>query len=301
MLGFRWRVWFCLLIGLFSIAYAFTTEELEMFQLQNEIVRVYNNKDLDFYKLLKLPKLKDSTSQEIRKNLRKLSKTHHPDKNQKYRKLYERLSLATKLLENDSHRKTYDYYLKNGFPRYDYSKGGFHFSKVQPKTWFIAGFIYVACGLIHLIILRLQNDGNKSRINRFLREVRAQDTSSGLGEKRLLFKQGADDEGKEIIVRLGDVYAVQPDGQEALISTKDITSPGVRDCLLVTLPLWIWRTSIGRLFVTEKPAAASVAPKSEESSKEKEKEKEKSPRLDPKKNTMELPNGKVLHSRKKNL
>ncbi|SCU82962.1 LAFA_0D01002g1_1 [Lachancea sp. 'fantastica'] len=296
MLGFRWRLLFCFLIGLTSLASAFTTEEFEMFQLQNEIVKVYNNKELDFYQLLKLPKLRDSTSQEIRKNLRKLSKTYHPDKNKKYRKLYERLSLATKLLENDSHRKTYDYYLKNGFPNYDHSKGGFYFSKVQPKTWFIAVFLYVACGMIHLVILRLQNDGNKSRINRFLRDVRAQDNTNGLGERRLVFKQGADDEGKEIVVRLGDVYAVQPDGQEALISTKDIKSPGIRDCLLVTLPLWAWKKSFGRfLFSNDKPATKNVAPKSEAT-----KEKQKPRRVDPKDNTLELPNGKVLHSRKKN-
>ncbi|SCV04671.1 LAME_0H20296g1_1 [Lachancea meyersii CBS 8951] len=298
MFGSRLRLLLCFLVGIAALAYAFTPEEVEMFQLQNEIVKAYKNKDLDFYKLLKLPKLRESTSQEIRKNLRKLSKTYHPDKNKKYRKLYERLTLATKILENDSYRKTYDYYLKNGFPAYDHGKGGFYFSKVQPKTWFIATFLYVACGIIHFVILRLQNDGNRTRIERFLRDVRSQDNTSGLGEKRLLFKQSADDEGKEIIVRMGDVYVVQPDGVEAHISTSDIKSPGLRDCMLVTLPLWFWNKSFGRLF------ASTMVPDTSSVSKPKaSNQRQKSDRVSPnaKGNTMELPNGKVLHSRKKNL
>lgn len=85
---------------------------------------------MDFYKFVKIKKSKDSTSKEIIKNLRKLAKKYHPDKNKKYRKLYERLNLATNILSNDERKKMYDYYLKNGFPDYDFNKGDYFFSRM---------------------------------------------------------------------------------------------------------------------------------------------------------------------------
>ncbi|SCU95473.1 LADA_0G15808g1_1 [Lachancea dasiensis] len=298
MFSSSWSLLICALLGFVSLAKAFTPEEVQIFQLQQELVKTYRNPDLDFYKMLKLPKLRDSSSAEIRKNLRKLAKTYHPDKNKKYRKLYERLSLATKILENDSQRKIYDYYLKNGFPNYDFKKGGFYFTRVQPKVWAIGIFIFLSCGLIHFIILRLQNDGNKNRIERFLREVKAQDDTLGLGEKRLLFRQNPDEEGREIIVRFGEVYAVQSDGKEALISTKDIVNPGISDSLLLTLPLWMWRKSVGCLFnFTTSVKNTNELPENKPSSED---SKPKPIRIHGSGEKLELPNGKVVRSRKKN-
>ncbi|SCU88117.1 LANO_0D01156g1_1 [Lachancea nothofagi CBS 11611] len=297
MLKLQWNVLLCCLLGLIPLIAAFTPDEVQIFQLQQEIEKTYGA-DLDLYQLLKLPKLRESSSLEIRKNFRKLSKTYHPDKNKKYKKLYERLNLATKILIDESQRKVYDYYLKNGFPKYDFKKGGFYFTRVQPKVWVISSLVYLACGFIHFIILRLQNDGNKARIERFLREVKTQDDTNGLGEKRLLLKQNPKEEGKQLVVKLGEVFVVQPDGSEALISTQDIKNPGIADCLLVTLPLWVWNKSIGRMVSKPKPSGdkgVSEEPKHSSS----ETKKNKSSRASRGSDKMELPNGKIVQSRKK--
>ncbi|CAR24652.1 Erj5p [Lachancea thermotolerans CBS 6340] len=292
MLHLQWKALVLILVSLVSLSIAFTPEEVQIFQLHQEIQKY--GKNVDFYKLLKLPKLKESTSQEIRKNFRQLSKKYHPDKNQKYRKLYERLNLATKILSNDSQRKTYDYYLKNGFPKYDFNKGGFFFSRVRPSTWFTLAFIYIACGLIHYVLLRLQNDGNKARIERFLREVKAQDDTNGLGEKQLLLRQSENDEGKKIIVRLGDVFVLQPDGTEALVSTKEIKNPGISESILVSLPFWLWSKSVGKLTGGFTGPKDSSNPSTSRAFSNKRATRNKGPGA-----TMDLPNGKVLHSRKK--
>lgn len=287
-----------LLIGLISLALAFTPEEVQIFQLQQEVKNKYGDK-VDLYKLLKLPKLRESTSQDIRKNFRKLSKKYHPDKNKNYKKVYELINLATKILSDDSQRKTYDYYLKNGFPKYDFKKGGFYFSRVQPKTWFILAFIYVACGLIHYVLLKLQNDANKTRIERFLREVRAQDDTNGLGEKRLLFRQSIEDEGKEIIVRLGDVFAVQPDGSEAQITTEGLKNPGLADSALVSLPLWFWKKTLGRL-ASGKNDSKKSAPSTDKGTKKSTTAPKKSGmRARKEGDSLKLPNGQVVRPRKK--
>lgn len=234
-------------ICLIGYAIAFTPQEIEIFKLQKEIVQKYGNSknleggdsNMDFYKLLKLPKMRDSTSKEITKNLRKLAKKYHPDKNKKYRKLYERLSLATQILANDERRKQYDYYLKNGFPDYDFSKGGFFFNRVQPKTWVILGFVYIAVSVIHYVILRLTCTSNKRRIVGFINQCKEQDDTNGMGEKRLSFKQHEEDEPKELILRFGDVFIIEEDGSESLISPSTVNEPSVFDSMFFRLPIWI--------------------------------------------------------------
>lgn len=287
--------WQAVLIAVFvlsSLAYCFTTEEIEIFQLQKEITKRYG---VDFYRFLELPRLKDSTPKEIAKNFRKLSKKYHPDKNKKYKKRFERLNLVSKILSDSSQRKTYDYYFKNGFPDYDFSKGGFFFKRTQPKVWFILAFLYIACGLIHLVLLKLQNNSNKTRIKRFLRDVRQQDDTNGLGEKHLVLKRSEEDIGKEIIVRFGDVFVVQSDGIEAQVSLNDIKDPGLQDCMLVLLPLWLWKKTLGRLIIKSPVILDSdISSKTSKLSK-------KNTKINNGGDVMELPNGTVIHSRKKKI
>ncbi|CCD23651.1 Erj5p NDAI_0B06200 [Naumovozyma dairenensis CBS 421] len=291
--------------------YCFTASEIEIFQLQKELEKKYGA-DIDFYKFLKLPKLAHSSSREITKNLRKLSKKYHPDKNKKYKKLYQRLNLATQFLANDELRKNYDYYLKNGFPDYDFSKGGFFFTRVQPKTWFIMSFIYLIAGFIHYVLLTLQSKSNKRRTEDFIKQCKAQDDTNSLGEKRLFFKQHEEDEGKELLVKFGDVYIVESDGSQTLISTDTIKDPTIFDSLLFRLPLWFWNKSLGR-FV--KFPSRTINNNASDSSNDKrlgslakEEKAEAVPRSITTTKTVSsksgqekkiLPNGKVIYSRKK--
>lgn len=283
---------------LLTLVYCFTTEEVEVFQLQQELVEKYGD-EIDLYKFLKLPKSRGSNSKEIIKNLRKLSKKYHPDKNPKYKKLYERLSKATQILSNDYRRKTYDYYLKNGFPDYNFSRGGFIFKRVQPKTWFLLMFLYIVASGVHYALLRLQNTSNKRRIDGFIQQCKEQDDSRGLGEKRLMFKQHEGDEPKEIIVRYGDVYLVEEDGNESLISSDTITDPSVFDCMFFRIPVGIWNLTLGR-FLPKKVQPTKNEPQLEQNKQaEDKKSKNQAAKGKGGQKKMTLPNGKVIHSRKK--
>lgn len=293
-----------LLLLIIGIAYAFTPNEVEIFQMQAELVKKYGD-GMDFYKFLKLPKLRASTSKEIGKNLRNLSKKYHPDRNKKYKKLYESLNIVTKILSDDSRRKTYDYYLKNGFPDYNYSKGGFFFKRVQPKTWFIIFFIYVVTSIIHYCLLILQNNSNKKRIDSFIKQCKENDDTNGLGEKKLSFKQHADAEPKNILITFGDVYVVEESGKKSLISTDTIQGPSVFDTLFFKLPLSLWNFTLGRFFNKDDLESLGTDEEeddlasTEQSAKavKKSKKKKSTPVEGQKK--MVLPNGKVIYSRKK--
>ncbi|AMD22678.1 HHL092Wp [Eremothecium sinecaudum] len=234
------RFTWCFVLLLATLAYCFTPDEIEIFQLQKELVDKYGSK-MNFYKFLKLKNLDKATAKDITKQFRSLSKKYHPDKNRNNRKLYERLTLVAKILGNGEKRKTYDYYLKYGFPEYNFAKGGFVFKRSKLHAWIAVGFVYFACGIIHWVILKIQNNANKRRINGFLKEVKSYDDTLGLGEKRLSFKYSQDSEEKQIMVRYGDVFVVQPDGTEAEITVKDVKDPGLRDTMLFTLPMWFCR------------------------------------------------------------
>ncbi|CDO91711.1 unnamed protein product [Kluyveromyces dobzhanskii CBS 2104] len=243
-------VCYVLIFSLLSaVAYCFTRDEIEIFQLQQELHKKYGS-DMNFYKFLKLPNLKRSTSTEIAKNFKKLARKYHPDKNPKHRNLYERINLITKLLSDEGHRKTYDYYLKNGFPKYDYKKGGFFFKRVTPSVWFTLFFLYILAGLIHFVLLRLHNNANKRRIQSFVTKVKEQDNTNGLGESKLVFKESEESEGKQLLVKFGEVFVVQEDESLAKISTEDISDPRITDTLLVKLPKWFWNKTLGKLVST---------------------------------------------------
>lgn len=303
---FRFRSVLLLLLCLVSIAFCFSPQEVEMFQLQKEIVDKYNDKlteEIDFYKFLRLPDGQKSTTKQITKNLRKLSRKYHPDKNPKYRKLYERLNLATKILSNESLRKTYDYYLKNGFPDYDFKKGGFFFQRVKPATWFLLSFVFLAASFMHLVILKLQYKSNVRRITSFIQQCKAQDDTDGLGEKRLFFKQHEDDPGKELVLRFGDVYVVEEDGSESLISADTIPKPTILDSLLFKLPISLWNRTLGRLMPEKKAPKESKKDKggmtlAEAATKDEKEKKSKISSSKAGQKKMTLPNGKVIYSRK---
>lgn len=239
------KLWIVALALFTSLAWCFTHEEVEVFQLQHDLVKKYGA-DMNFYKFLKLKNGHDATSREIVKNLRKLSKKYHPDKNKKYRKLYERLNVATNILSNDERRKMYDYYLKNGFPDYNFSKGGYFFNRVQPKTYIILLFVYVAVSIIHYGVLRLQYTSNKRRIDEFIDQCKEMDDTDGLGEKRLSFQQHAEDEPKELLIKFGDVFLLEPNPRDettpiqTLLSSDTVPNPTIFDCMFFRLPLWFF-------------------------------------------------------------
>lgn len=282
-----------------AIGFCFTNSEVEIFQLQEELVKKYGP-DIDFYRFLKLPKLQSSSAKEITKNFRSLSKKYHPDKNKNFKKLYSRLNIATQVLTNENARKTYDYYLKHGFPDYDFGKGGFFFRRVQPRTWFILMFVYTAASLIHYVLLKVQAQSQRKRIQFFIDQAKSQDDTHGLGEKKLAFQQHAEDEPKEISVRYGDVYLRENEDAETLISPDTVPEPSALDTLFFKLP-WTLIRPFFKLFL----GGQELQNQEKQEKQQFITEDSKSRNSKPKKNTTNkstqkvLPNGRVLTARKK--
>lgn len=224
-----------------SVAYAFTTDEVEMFKLQLDLVEKYGEK-ITFYKLLKVDP--SSNTKQITKQFKKLSKKYHPDKNPKYRKLYERLNMATNMLTNIDTRKSYDYYVKNGFPQYDYHKGGFYFANRLTKysqNIIILVMVSLAITFIQRGMSKLTYTSNVRRLNSFIQQCKEMDDTNGLGSKRLQFQESPDAEPKEILIKFGDVYVLEnlenglENATQTLISADTIPKPSWKNIWFLKL------------------------------------------------------------------
>ncbi|AGO13383.1 AaceriAFR246Cp [[Ashbya] aceris (nom. inval.)] len=275
--------------GLLAIVNGFTADEAEIFQLQKELTDKYG-KDMNLYRFLKLEKLEKSDGRDITRQMRSLAKKYHPDKNPKYKKLYQRLKLAAQILTDGEKRRTYDYYLDYGFPEYRVDKRGFVFQRVQPKTWVVLGFVLAASSAIHWVLLKLQYRSRVRRVEAFVHEVKEQDDTLGLGEKRLQLQLG-DSEPQEVVVRFGDVFAVQEDGTETRVGVEELRAPGVLDTLLFALPVWAVKRACAPFRKQTQPEEALPA--------EPAAGKKKSPKTKGKVQKWQLPNGKVIYSRAK--
>lgn len=219
-----------IVVLLASIAYAYSKEEIEMFQFQMELTRKYG-KDMDIYKFLKLDNInsnyKSISNKQIIKQVRKLSAKYHPDKNKKYLKLYQRINIAKDILLNHEARKNYDYYLNSnrGFPQYNYIKGGFYHSlsdKLQLNGIFLLLFVLlVICPLFHTLYLKSTIFGKRMKMNQFIDAIKEQhDDTKGLGIKYLKFdtsKEQDESQIDELCIKFGKVYSVEKNGKEVLM------------------------------------------------------------------------------------
>lgn len=220
-----------------SIAYAYSKEEIEMFQFQMDLTKKYG-KNMNIYKFLKLDKIdtnyKNINNKQIIKQVRKLSAKYHPDKNKKYLKLYQKINIAKDILLNHESRKNYDYYLNSnrGFPKYDYIKGGFYHSlndKLQLNGVLLLLFVLlVICPFFHMLYLKSTTFGKRLKMSQFIEAIIEQhDDTKGLGVKYLKFDTSPEqDESQidELCIKFGKVYSVEKDGKEVLMD-PDVLIP----------------------------------------------------------------------------
>ncbi|KAI3405404.2 hypothetical protein KGF56_001800 [Candida oxycetoniae] len=291
------------IILLIGVCTAWTTEDYEIFKL-NDLIKQDLGPETTFYSWLGLTNGPSSTSSEIKKAYRKLSKVLHPDKlssvSKKVKKQAEekfsRLSLVADILSDQSRKRRYDYFYAKGFPRW---KGtGYYYSKYRPGLITTIIFIYIFVGTFHYFALKINRKQDYKRIANIRNEIKAQAWGGSQvppldGSDRKLTSEAS---GKTFIVKsTGDVY-VDTGNELHLINENEINlNPCFKDTLFFKLPAITYNASLGRFFT---PIDLSVSfDKPQETIKE-EAEHKKSKKK-PKGKKMELANGKVVYSRKK--
>lgn len=298
-----------LAIACFVVA-NWTPQDYEIFSL-NDKIRSDLGSDTTFYSWLGLPKGAKSTTEEISKAYRKLSRKLHPDKfrgnlkseKKKAEERFQALSLVGNILRDNSLRQRYDYFLSNGFPKW---KGtGYYYSRYRPGVVLTLFVVYLVVSTFQYVSLKINRKQDYKRIAAMRESIKTQAWGGSYippldGSARKMVAPN----GKEFHVSpTGEVSLIEYDKNEEMVLTlmdeNDIdVNPSFRESYFVKIPCGLWNFSLGKLTgYTVNFQSTYVNPNRQDSPPEKKKAKKKGVNKGEK---IELPNGKVMYKRKKN-
>lgn len=285
-------------------------EDYEIFSL-NDKIKQDLGQDTTFYSWLKLSRGPKSSLEEITKAYRKMSKQLHPDKykgkSKKQKKLleerFQRLSLVGNILREQGLKRRYDYFYSKGFPKW---KGtGYYYLRFRPGLITTLFGLYLLVGIFHYVSLCISRKQDYKRIVNLKEQIKLQAWNGNIIPP-------LDGSARKVQASNGNEFHVSPVGEVSLIENdsngmqlitldeNDInTNPSVKESVLFKLPVSLYNVTIGKL--TGKKIDTSVvfqnkkksdkpAPAPSDAKKSKKK---------PKGKKTELPNGKVIYSRRK--
>lgn len=281
--------------------FGWSAEDQEIFKVNYELQQDYPG--TNFYEFLKLPNGVKSNLKEINKQFRKLSVKYHPDKvkggkakKKAAQRNYERLSVIANILKSST-KDRYDFFLKNGFPKYKNNR--FLYDRFRPGLIFVFGFLFVVIGVGHYVSLKISASQNRKRVQALIDQIKSfadrQSTNGVLTEQRKIKLEGFE---QPFLVRIDGVFIINEEDENSLtrVTTDDIKEPKLKNSLLVTFPVWIWNKSLGKidnLFIDLSDNDEII--KNDQDNFENSKRKTKKPKGE----KLVLPNGKVVYGKKK--
>lgn len=297
---FQWLV-----ISLLGVAiWAWSAEDQEIFKVNYELQQ--DHPGTNFYEFLKLPNGPKSGLKEINKQFRKLSIKYHPDKvkggkakKKAAQRNYERLSVIANILKSST-KDRYDFFLKNGFPKYKNNR--FLYERFRPGVIFVFVFLFIVVGVGHYIILKISASQNRKRVQALIDQIKSfadrQSTNGVLTEQRKVKLEGFE---HAFLVRIDGVFIIEDEDSEGdnqrltRVTTDDIKEPKLKHSILIKLPVWIWNQSLGRIEKLYIDLTDEEIVKTEEDNFGAAKKKSKKQKGE----KLVLPNGKVVYGKKK--
>ncbi|CAB86346.1 DNAJ domain-containing protein Erj5 [Schizosaccharomyces pombe] len=234
-----------ILLLLFGVCLAWTSSDLEIFRVVDSLKSILKNK-ATFYELLEVPT--KASIKEINRAYRKKSILYHPDKNPKSKELYTLLGLIVNILRNTETRKRYDYFLKNGFPRW---KGtGYLYSRYRPGLGAVLVLLFLLISIAHFVMLVISSKRQKKIMQDHIDIARQHESyaTSARGSKRIVQVPG----GRRIYTVdsiTGQVCILDPSSNiEYLVSPDSVASVKISDTFFYRLPRFIVWNAFGRWF-----------------------------------------------------
>lgn len=163
-------VFVAFLAVLVTVVSAWTKEDHEIFDLVTAL-EVSEGRGTTFYSWLDVPST--ATLVEINKAYRKKSIQLHPDKNPGVKGIHERfarLGVIATILKNPEERKRYDFFYKNGVPKWRGS--GYYYARFRPGLGTVLVFLTILTSGLQYLVQTLNYRRDLMRIELAIQDAR---------------------------------------------------------------------------------------------------------------------------------
>ncbi|KAK2466276.1 hypothetical protein APHAL10511_001918 [Amanita phalloides] len=161
---------FLLLAVLATVVLAWKKEDYEIFDLVTA-VESSEGKGTTFYSWLDVPPT--ASASEIARAYRRLSVKLHPDKNPNLKGAHERFSrlgVVSSILRNTESRQRYDFFYKNGVPKWRGT--GYYYSRFRPGLGTVSVFLIILTSILQYVIQGINCKSDSKRIQHIIKEAR---------------------------------------------------------------------------------------------------------------------------------
>ncbi|KAI0335445.1 DnaJ-domain-containing protein [Cubamyces sp. BRFM 1775] len=230
---------------------AWTKEDHEIFDLVSAI-EAAEGKGTTFYSWLEVPST--ASTSEISKAYRKKSLQLHPDKNKGVKNAHERfarLGVVASILRNPEKRERYDFFYKNGVPRWRGT--GYYYSRFRPGLGTVLTFLVMLTSGLQYLVQKMNYNRDLKRVH----EIRDQARAAAWGQKMTPLegqrKAGSvkvnlgggprlDEDGNVIAGRMVDmvvegdeVYILEGDGSMFPVNSDTAVRPSIKRTWFLSL------------------------------------------------------------------
>ncbi|KAK0468238.1 DnaJ-domain-containing protein [Desarmillaria tabescens] len=258
----RFALFLACLFVLVTTVVAWEKEDHEIFDLVSA-VEASEGKGTTFYSWLDVPHT--ATTTEIAKAYRKMSMQLHPDKNPKDKKIHERfarLGVVSTILRNPESRKRYDFFYKNGVPKWRGT--GYYYSRFRPGLGSVLVFLTVLTSSLQYIIQKMNYKRDLERIERIRQDARLAAWGPKMipveGQRKVKVNLSGggpryDGDGNplqvrgrtiDMVVEGMNVYILDPSGDMELLDSSAATSPHIMRTWFLTLVCGAYNKVVAR-------------------------------------------------------
>ncbi|PCH41045.1 DnaJ-domain-containing protein [Wolfiporia cocos MD-104 SS10] len=243
----------CVLATLVAIVTAWTKEDHEIFDLVSA-VEASEGKGTTFYSWLGVRST--ASTGEISKAYRKKSITLHPDKNPGVKGAHERfarLGVVATILRDPEGRKRYDFFYKNGVPKWRGT--GYYYSRFRPGLGTVLIFLVLLTSVLQYVVQSINYKRDLARIETIVGLARSAAWGSKLtpleGQKKVKVNLGGglrvDEDGNVVSGKMVDmavegpnVYIVDSDNILLPVNADSATPPSIKRTWFVALVLALY-------------------------------------------------------------
>ncbi|KAK7470550.1 hypothetical protein VKT23_001975 [Stygiomarasmius scandens] len=246
---------------------AWEKEDHEIFDLVSA-VESSEGKGTTFYSWLDVPST--ASTNEISRAYRKMSMQMHPDKNPGNKKMAERfarLGVVAAILRNQESRKRYDFFYKNGVPKWRGT--GYYYSRFRPGLGSVFVFLIILTSALQYMVQRMNYKRDLERIERVIRDARTAAWGAKMvpleGQRKVRVnlggQRGFDEDGNivggrtiDMVVSGDAVYILDPSGDMHPVDASAATLPAVSRTWFVVFMHSLYERAFGSRGNSSEPA-----------------------------------------------